>query len=176
MLINEKRSEQCLAGCKQSVLLIQYTNIYLIALDGVAQWIEHGLQTRGSPVQFPLRAYAWVAGQDASMGCMRSNHTLIVLSPSFSFSSSLPKDKKIKSLYIYIHTHTPNIYFLRLYLFLEREGRDINVWLPFTPTHLGTWPSMCPDWELNWQPFGLQASTQSTEPHQPGHKYLFETH
>ena len=29
-------------------------------------------------------------------------------------------------------------------------------------------PGMCPDWESNWQPFGLQAGTQSTEPHQPG--------
>ena len=29
-------------------------------------------------------------------------------------------------------------------------------------------PGMCPDWELNQQPFGSQASTQSTEPHQPG--------
>ena len=29
-------------------------------------------------------------------------------------------------------------------------------------------PGMCPDWELNPRPFGLQASTQSTEPHQPG--------
>ena len=29
---------------------------------------------------------------------------------------------------------------------------------------------MCPDWESNQQPFGLQASTQSTEPHQPGLK------
>ena len=29
-------------------------------------------------------------------------------------------------------------------------------------------PGMCPDWESNQQPFGLQASTQSTEPHQPG--------
>ena len=29
-------------------------------------------------------------------------------------------------------------------------------------------PGMCPDWELNWQPFGSQAGTQSTEPHQPG--------
>ena len=28
-------------------------------------------------------------------------------------------------------------------------------------------PGMCPDWESNWQPFGSQASTQSTEPHQP---------
>ena len=29
-------------------------------------------------------------------------------------------------------------------------------------------PGMCPDWESNWWPFGAQASTQSTEPHQPG--------
>ena len=29
-------------------------------------------------------------------------------------------------------------------------------------------PGMCPDWEWNQQPFGLQAGTQSTEPHQPG--------
>ena len=28
---------------------------------------------------------------------------------------------------------------------------------------------MCPDWELNQQHFGLQAGTQSTEPHQPEH-------
>ena len=34
-------------------------------------------------------------------------------------------------------------------------------------------PGMCPDWELNWRPFGLQACTQSTEPHQPGLIYLF---
>ena len=27
---------------------------------------------------------------------------------------------------------------------------------------------MCPDWESNQQPFGSQAGTQSTEPHQPG--------
>ena len=29
-------------------------------------------------------------------------------------------------------------------------------------------PGMCPDWESNQQPFGSQAGTQSTEPHQPG--------
>ena len=34
-------------------------------------------------------------------------------------------------------------------------------------------PGMYPDWELNWQPFGLQASTQSTEPHQPGRESGF---
>ena len=30
-------------------------------------------------------------------------------------------------------------------------------------------PGMCPDWESNQRPFGSQASTQSTELHQPGH-------
>ena len=29
-------------------------------------------------------------------------------------------------------------------------------------------PGMCRDWESNQRPFGLQAGTQSTEPHQPG--------
>ena len=32
-------------------------------------------------------------------------------------------------------------------------------------------PSMCPDWESNQQPFGLQASAQPTEPHQSGQPY-----
>ena len=32
---------------------------------------------------------------------------------------------------------------------------------------------MCPDWELNWRPFALQAGTQSTKPHQPGLVLLF---
>ena len=34
-------------------------------------------------------------------------------------------------------------------------------------------PGMCPDWELNLRPFGSQAGTQSTEPHQPGQTFLF---
>ena len=33
-------------------------------------------------------------------------------------------------------------------------------------------PGMCPDWELNQRPFGSQAGTQSTEPHQPGLPFL----
>ena len=28
-------------------------------------------------------------------------------------------------------------------------------------------PGMCSDWESNWPPFGSQAGTQSTQPHQP---------
>ena len=34
-------------------------------------------------------------------------------------------------------------------------------------------PGMCPDWESNWRLFGLQAGTQSTELHQPGHLSAF---
>ena len=33
---------------------------------------------------------------------------------------------------------------------------------------------MCPDWESNLQPFGSQADTQSTEPHEPGLDNNFE--
>ena len=35
-------------------------------------------------------------------------------------------------------------------------------------------PGMCPAQELNQQPFGLQASAQSTEPYQPGMIFLFQ--
>ena len=34
-------------------------------------------------------------------------------------------------------------------------------------------PGMCPHWGLNQQPFGSQASTQSTGPHQPGWNFFF---
>ena len=69
-------------------------------------------------------------------------------------------------------------FFLRFYLFPERgerreteRERNINVWLPLTcptPGNLACNPGMCPDWELNQQPFSLQANTQSTELHQSG--------
>ena len=56
----------------------------------------------------------------------------------------------------------------------ERE-RNINVWLPLTCPLLGGLaqnPGLCPNWELNLQPFSLQASAQSIEPYQPGIPYL----
>ena len=54
---------------------------------GGAQWIEHWPANQGSPVQFPVRAHAWVAGQVPSRGSTRGNHTLMFLSLSLS---SLP--------------------------------------------------------------------------------------
>ena len=59
------------------------------ALAGVAQWIEHGLQTKGLLVRFPVRAHAWVAGQVPSGGFVRGNHTLMFLYLYFSFPSPL---------------------------------------------------------------------------------------
>ena len=66
-----------------------------------------------------------------------------------------------------------------IYLFLEwgmeKEGEKHQsvVASHMPPTgDLTCNPGMCPDWELNWWPFGSQANTQSTEPHQPGHLFL----
>ena len=75
------------------------------------------------------------------------------------------------------------IFILFIYLFLDRgEGREkdrernINVWLPLAhpaPGNLARNPGMCPDWESNQQPFGLQAGAQSIKPHQQGHNVNF---
>ena len=38
--------------------------------------LRAGLQTKRSPVRFPLRAHAWVAGQVPNLGRVRGNHSL----------------------------------------------------------------------------------------------------
>ena len=69
------------------------------------------------------------------------------------------------------------IIFKGFYLFIYRErGRERErekhqcVVASHTPLtgDLARIPGMCPDWELNWQPFGSQAGAQSTETYQPG--------
>ena len=53
----------------------------------------------------------------------------------------------------------------------EREGEKLQcVIASHTPPtgDLAHNPGMCPVWELNQQPFGSQADTQSTETHQRG--------
>ena len=47
--------------------------------------------------------------------------------------------------------------------------KNIN-WLPLAHTPTRDWtgnPNMCPDWELNQWPFGLQDDGQPTETHWP---------
>ena len=64
-------------------------------------------------------------------------------------------------------------------LFLDRgerreKERERNISVCMVASHgpsiqdLAHNPGMCPDGELNQQSFGSQASTWSTEPHQPG--------
>ena len=58
----------------------------------------------------------------------------------------------------------------------EREGEKYQcVVASCTPPagDLAHNPGMCPEWELNRQPFSSQAGTQSTEPHQPGPEDIF---
>ena len=52
---------------------------------------------------------------------------------------------------------------------MRREGEDIDVW----EVHQPVASCMCPDWELNQQPFGSQAGAQSNEPQQPGYNLTF---
>ena len=58
----------------------------------------------------------------------------------------------------------------------EREGEKhqcvVRSHAPPT-SDLARNPGMCPDLDLNQQPFGSQASTESTETHQPGPKYNY---
>ena len=86
--------------------------------------ISAGLGTKGSPVQFPVRAHAEVVGQVPSGGRTRGNQTLMFLSLSFSIPSPRSKNKKsfkkrnefkrvvdIKSLYknqLYLYTLAMN--------------------------------------------------------------------
>ena len=54
----------------------------------------------------------------------------------------------------------------------EREHQCVIAFHTSPTGDLAGNPHMCTHWELNRQPFGLKASIQSTESHQPG-PYLF---
>ena len=93
------------------------------------------------------------------------------------------------STYASMLAGSPPFYFLKsfkniIYLFSERgwEGKREGekhqcVVASHTPPNgdLAHHPGMYPDWELNQQPFGSQAGSQPTEPHQPGPILLFIT-
>ena len=67
-----------------------------------------------------------------------------------------------------------------IYFFREQEGRERErhqcVVAPHMPPtgDLACNPGVCPNWELNRQPFASQLGAQSTEPHQPGKEERFE--
>ena len=63
-----------------------------LALAGVAQWVECGLQTKGLPVRFPVRAHAWVAAPGPQWG-PHERQPHIDISLFFSLPSPLSKNK-----------------------------------------------------------------------------------
>ena len=65
---------------------------WLVWLSGLSA----GLPTKGSLVQLPVGAHAWVAGQVPGRGRVRGNHTLMFLSPSIYLSSLSLKIKSFK--------------------------------------------------------------------------------
>ena len=65
---------------------------WLVLLSGLSA----SLKTKGSRVQFLVRARAWVAGQVPSRGRARGNHTLMFL----SLSPFLPLCLKINKQYL----------------------------------------------------------------------------
>ena len=82
-------------------LMVYSYLLYFTYLMPLLVWLSElstGLQTKGLPVWFPVRAHAWVVGQVPSRGHVESNHTLMFLSLSFSLPSPLSKNKLIKSL------------------------------------------------------------------------------
>ena len=69
----------------------------------------------------------------------------------------------LKILFIYFYTEGKGG---------RKRGRETSMCGCLSHTATGGLPhnpAMCPDRESNQWPFGLQSSTQSTEPHQPGH-------
>ena len=92
----------------------------------------------------------------------------------------------------HINPWLANIFYSLLFLFLkkiyclfifrkrgregQREGGKHQCVVASHMPHTGALalnPGICPSWELNWLPLGLQASAQSTEPHQPGLYAMF---
>ena len=73
--------------------------IVLVNKNEVMPWLvwlrelSASLQTKERVVQFPVRAYAWVAGQVPSRGRMRGSHISKFLSLCFSLPSLLSKIK-----------------------------------------------------------------------------------
>ena len=63
---------------------------------GSVDWTP-ACKPKGCRFNSQSRAHAWVAGQVPSRGCARGNHTLILLSLSFSLPSPLSKNKEIKA-------------------------------------------------------------------------------
>ena len=83
----------CVDRCACKLPIMKQAKELRLQKKSLKLWIEHELQTKGSPVQFLVRAHAWVAGQVPSAGHERQPHidVSLPLSPSFPFSLKINK-------------------------------------------------------------------------------------
>ena len=94
--------------------------------------------------------------------------------------------KKITWLQQQLYSQTKYVFSLKCFInfFFRQRGREGGregekhqcVVASCTPPtgDVACSPGMCPDWESNRRPFGSQAGARSTEPHQPGPKYVLK--
>ena len=57
------------------LVIINNAEVNILALAGVAHWIECEYVNQRVAGSIPSRAHAWVVGQVPSMGCVRGNYT-----------------------------------------------------------------------------------------------------
>ena len=100
---------------------------------------------------------------------------LMVGENNYSYEKASEKRDETKVLGEYRGKNYYYYYLNILFIFREgkggrKRGRETSMCGCLSSvTLLGTWPAnpgMCPDWVSNQRHFGLQASPQSTEPHQ----------
>ena len=99
--------------------------------------------------------------------------------PQASLYNLLPRQSILLTLIIVLFFYLKKIFIY--FSFGRGEGKETEgekhqcVVSSHVPLYWGpgSHPGMCPDWDLNWQPFGLQAHAQSTELHQPGPFFYF---
>ena len=125
------------------------------------------------------------------MGNTGSKGALSLTSAEFHTTVSQVQRLAIGTYWMPIVKKKQYIYFIFkilkdfIYLFIfrerrrkgEREGQKHHCVVAFHVPSTGDLaqnPVMCPDWKSNLWPFGLQAITQSTEPHQPGLTRIFK--
>ena len=91
--MKEENSPEVLDEMEASNLLHRELRVMIIALAGVAQWIEHQPVNQRVTGSIPSHSTCLVCGHIPIWGCVRGNHTLMFLSLSFSLPSPLSKNK-----------------------------------------------------------------------------------
>ena len=136
-----------------------------------------------------IKVFSWDSTNSATYSGSASNSVSLTISTTLAVTSTL-KSLTLKIIFecwnqllptpadddTLTSSHESEIFFFFYILFIFREkGREgekhwcvrktlIGCLLHTPSGGLAGNPGMCPDQELNWWPFSLQAGTQSTEP------------